>query len=56
MTVLNSQFSILIYARIDLQLPILKRFLLMNGICIVVVINSWLKQYVINLTKLVHAK
>ena len=34
-----------------------EKFLFLNGISIsiVVVINSWLKQYVINLTKLVHA-
>ena len=38
-----------------LQLQILKRVLFLNGISIVVVINSWLKQYVINLTKLAHA-
>ena len=31
-------------------------FLFLNGISIVVVINSWLKQYVINLTKLVNAQ
>ena len=51
------KFSILdlIYACIDLQLHIMKRFLFLNGISIVVVINSWLKQYVINLTKLAYA-
>ena len=38
-----------------LQLQILKRVLFLNGFSIVVVINSLLKQYVINLTKLVHA-
>ena len=38
-----------------LQLQILNRVLFLNGISIVVVINSWLKQYVINLTKLAHA-
>ena len=38
-----------------LQLQILKRVLFLNGISIVVVINGWLKQYVINLTKLDHA-
>ena len=38
-----------------LQLQILKRVLFLNGISIVVVINSWLKQYVINLTKLAYA-
>ena len=38
-----------------LQLQILKRVLFLNGISIVVVINSWLKQYVINLTKLALA-
>ena len=37
-----------------LQLQILKFFFL-NGISIVVMINSWLQQYVINLTKLAHA-
>ena len=30
-----------------------EKFLFLNGISIVVVINCWLKQYVINLTKLV---
>ena len=54
MTVLNFQFSILKYVWIDLQLQILKRFLFLNDISIVFVINSWLKQYVINLTNLVH--
>ena len=43
-------------ALIDLQLQILNKFLFLNGISIVVVINGWLKQYVINLTKLVHAE
>ena len=38
-----------------LQLQILERALFLNSISIVVVINSWLKQYVINLTKLAHA-
>ena len=38
----------------DLQLQILNKFLFLNGISIVVVINSWLKQYVIHLTKQVH--
>ena len=32
-----------------------KFFLFLNGISIVVVIIGWLRQYVINLTKLVHA-
>ena len=32
-----------------------KVFLFLNGISIVVVIIGWLRQYVINLTKLVHA-
>ena len=32
-----------------------KVFLFLNGISIVVVIISWLKKYVINFTKLVHA-
>ena len=43
---------------ICLHLPTIttsKKFLFLNGISIVVVINSWLKQYVINLAKLVHA-
>ena len=31
-----------------------EKFLFLNGISIVVVIDSWLKQYVINLTKQVH--
>ena len=31
-----------------------EKFLILNGISIVVVIDSWIKQYVINLTKLVH--
>ena len=49
------KFSILTYAWIDLQLQILNKFLFLNGISIVVVINSWLKQYVMNLTKLAHS-
>ena len=32
-----------------------EKFLFLNGISKVVVINSWLKRYVINLTKLVIA-
>ena len=48
----NSRFDICLNI---LQLQILKRVLFLNGISIVVVINSWLKQYVINLTKLAHA-
>ena len=38
-----------------LQLQILKTVLFLNGISIVVVINGWLKQCVISLTKLDHA-
>ena len=38
-----------------LQLQILKWVLFLNGISIIVVIDSWLKQYMINLTKLAHA-
>ena len=37
-------------------LQILNKFLLLNGTSTVVAINSWLKQYVIYLTKLVHAE
>ena len=47
------KLSILTYA-----CPTIKKsdfFLFLNGISIVVVIDSWLKQYVINLTKLAHA-
>ena len=54
-TVLNSQFSISAYASINLQLQILNTFLFLYGFSIVVVINKGLKQYVMNLTKLVHA-
>ena len=43
-----SILSILTYANSE-------KFLLLNGISIVFVINSLLKQYVINFTKLVHA-
>ena len=32
-----------------------EKVLILNGISIEVVINSWIKQYAINLTKLVHA-
>ena len=31
-----------------------EKVLFLNGISIVVVIDNWLKQYVINLSKLVH--
>ena len=46
------KFSILDF---DTTITNSEKFLFLNGISIVVVIDSWLKQYVINLTKLVHA-